>query len=93
MYTSANFDENDSEELKESFHKLFEEYKVDQVLYVILNIIKDLFFSYNNDDPIYPIVMEWNNNKYINNDGGITCITAGTTGDELHKSLIHSLIM
>lgn len=48
MYTSVNFDENDSEELKNTFHKLFEKYKVDLVLSGH-NIIKDLF--------LFPITM------------------------------------
>lgn len=29
--------------------------------------------------------MDWNNNKYTNNNEGVIFITAGTAGDELHK--------
>ena len=90
MYTSAKFDEKDSEELKNIFHELFEKYEVDLVLSGHTQYYqRSLPLSYNNDNPTYPVVMDNNNNEYENNDG-IIFVTAGTAGDELHK-IAHSL--
>ncbi|HET9806952.1 MAG TPA: metallophosphoesterase [Nitrososphaeraceae archaeon] len=85
MYTSAKFDEKDSEELKNTFHELFEKYEIDLVLSGHTQYYqRSLPLSYNNDNPIYPIVMDDNNDEYTNNDGVIFA-TAGTAGDQLHK--------
>jgi hypothetical protein len=90
MYTSAKFDEKDSEELKNIFHELFEKYEVDLILSGHTQYYqRSLPLSYNNDNPTYPVVMNNNNNEYKNNDG-IIFVTAGTAGDELHK-IAHSL--
>jgi Calcineurin-like phosphoesterase len=83
MYTSANFDENEAEELKNTFHELFEKSKVDLVLSGHTQYYqRSLPLSYNHDNPIYPVVLNNNNNEYSNNNG-IIFITAGTAGDKL----------
>ncbi len=85
MYTSAKFDEKDSEELKNTFHELFEKYEVDLILSGHTQYYqRSLPLSYNNDNPTYPVIMDQNNNEYENNEG-IIFVTAGTAGDELHK--------
>ncbi|MGE0243914.1 MAG: metallophosphoesterase, partial [Nitrososphaeraceae archaeon] len=84
MYTSAKFDENDSKELEKTFHKLFEENKIDLVLSGHTQYYqRSLPLSYNKNNPIHPVVMDRNNNEYTNNDG-VIFVTAGTAGDELH---------
>ena len=85
MYTSADFDIKDSEQLKNTFHQLFEKYQVDLVLSGHTQYYqRSLPLSYNNDNPISPIIMDQNNNEYSNNDG-IIFVTAGTAGDALHN--------
>jgi len=84
MYSSADFDEKQSEELKNTFHELFETQKVDLVLSGHTQYYqRSLPLSYNNDNPIYPVVMDKNNNEHTNQNG-IIFVTAGTAGDELH---------
>jgi len=84
MYTASDFDENSSEELKKTFHKLFEKYHVDIVLSGHTQYYqRSLPLSYNNDNPAYPVVMDDPNYDYTDNDG-IIFLTAGTAGDELH---------
>ena len=86
MYTSAEFDEKDAEDLKETFHALFESYKIDIVLSGHTQYYqRSLPLTYNNDDPFYPVVMDQNNYEYTNQDSGIIFVSAGTAGDELHK--------
>ncbi len=88
MYTSSDFDKKASENLKKTFHKLFESYQVDLVLSGHTQYYqRSLPLSYNNDNSTYPIVMDQNNNnnnRYTNNQG-IIFVTAGTAGDALHK--------
>ena len=85
MYTSADFDIKDSEQLKNTFHQLFEKYQVDLVLSGHTQYYqRSLPLSYNNDNPRSPIIMDQNNNEYSNNDG-IIFVTAGTAGDALHN--------
>ena len=84
MYSAADFDEKDSEELKDTFHELLESHQVDLVLSGHTQYYqRSLPLSYNNDNPIYPVVMNNNNNEY-RNQNGIIFVTAGTAGDELH---------
>jgi hypothetical protein len=84
MYTSADFDRKDSEELKNTFHQLFEKYQVDLVLSGHTQYYqRSLPLSYNNDNDTTPFVMDHNNNEY-NNQDGIIFITAGTAGDKIH---------
>jgi Calcineurin-like phosphoesterase len=84
MYTSATFDEEDSEELRDTFHELFETSKIDLVLSGHTQYYqRSLPISYNTDNPIYPVIMDQNNNQYSNNHG-IIFVTAGTAGDDLH---------
>src|SRR5829696_8795952 len=85
MYTSSDFDEKASEELKTTFHKLFEKYQVDLVLSGHTQYYqRPLPLSYNNNNPSYPVVMDKINTDYTDNEG-IIFVTAGTAGDELHK--------
>ena len=84
MYTSADFDRKYSEELKNTFHQLFEKYSVDIVLSGHTQYYqRSLPLSYNNDNDTTPFVMDHNNNEY-NNQDGIIFITAGTAGDKIH---------
>src|SRR5215208_1042724 len=84
MYTSANFDRKDSEELKNTFHQLFEKYQIDLVLSGHTQYYqRSLPLLYNNDNDTTPFVMDQNNNEY-NNQDGIIFITAGTAGDKIH---------
>ncbi|HJT84916.1 MAG TPA: metallophosphoesterase [Nitrososphaeraceae archaeon] len=85
MYTSAKFDEKDSEELENTFHKLFESYHVDLVLSGHTQYYqRSLPLSYNQNNPLHPLILNQNNNEY-KNSGGVIFLTAGTAGDELHK--------
>jgi hypothetical protein len=85
MYSASDFDEKDSEELKDTFHELFESHKVDLVLSGHTQYYqRSLPLSYNNDNPFYPVVMDNNNNNEYTNQNGIIFMTAGTAGDELH---------
>ncbi|MGI9012448.1 MAG: metallophosphoesterase [Nitrososphaeraceae archaeon] len=86
MYTSSDFDQKASENLKKTFHKLFESYQVDLVLSGHTQYYqRSLPILYNSDNSSYPVVMDQNNNdEYANNDG-IIFVTAGTAGDQLHK--------
>ncbi|HSF00427.1 MAG TPA: metallophosphoesterase [Nitrososphaeraceae archaeon] len=85
MYSASDFDEKDSEELKDTFHELFESHKVDLVLSGHTQYYqRSLPLSYNNDNPFYPVVMDNNNNNQYTNQNGIIFMTAGTAGDELH---------
>ena len=84
MYSSADFDEKQSEELTNTFHELFESHRVDLVLSGHTQYYQRSHpLSYNNDNPIYPVVMDKNNNEHTNQNG-IIFVTAGTAGDELH---------
>ena len=84
MYTSATFDEEDSKELRDTFHELFERYKIDLVLSGHTQYYqRSLPLSYNNDNPTYPVIMDQNNNEYSNNEG-VIFVTAGTAGDDIH---------
>ena len=84
MYTSASFDEKDSEELKDTFHELFKSHKVDLVLSGHTQYYQRSFpLSYNYDNSSYPIIMDHKNRVYTNNDG-VIFVTAGTAGDKIH---------
>ncbi len=84
MYTSADFDIKDSEQLKNTFHQLFEKYQIDLVLSGHTQYYqRSLPLLYNNDNDTTPFVMDQNNNEY-NNQDGIIFITAGTAGDKIH---------
>jgi hypothetical protein len=87
MYTSADFSKNAAEHLKNTFHELFEEYKVNLVLSGHTQYYqRSLPLSYNKDNSFYPVVMDQNSHEYNNQDGGgVIFITAGTAGDALHK--------
>ncbi|HSF51133.1 MAG TPA: metallophosphoesterase [Nitrososphaeraceae archaeon] len=85
MYTSADFDRKDSENLKNTFHQLFEKYQIDLVLSGHTQYYqRSLPISYNNYNATIPVVMDQNNYEY-NNQDGIIFVTAGTAGEKLHK--------
>ena len=84
MYTSATFDENEAEDLKNTFHELFETFKVDLVLSGHTQYYqRSLPLSYNRDNSLYPVVLKNNNNNEYSKNNGIIFITAGTAGDKL----------
>jgi hypothetical protein len=86
MYSASDFDEKDSEELKNTFHELFESHQVDLVLSGHTQYYqRSLPLSYNNDNPIYPVVTDENNINEYRNQYGIIFVTVGTAGDELHN--------
>ncbi len=85
MYTSSDFDEKASEDLKKTFHEVLEKYQVDLVLSGHTQYYqRSLPISYNNDNPLYPVVIDQNNYGYTDNEG-IIFVTAGTAGDKLHN--------
>lgn len=86
MYTSANFDRKDSENLKNAFHQLFEKYQIDLVLSGHTQYYqRSLPLSYNNNDSTSPIIIDQNNNNGYTNHKGVIFVTAGTAGDALHN--------
>ncbi|HET9807614.1 MAG TPA: metallophosphoesterase [Nitrososphaeraceae archaeon] len=85
MYTSASFDIKDSENLKNTFHQLFEKYQIDLVLSGHTQYYqRSLPLLYNNNDSNSPIIIDQNNNNGYTNNNGIIFVTAGTAGDKLH---------
>lgn len=86
MYTSANFDRKDSENLKNTFHQLFEKYQIDLVLSGHTQYYqRSLPLSYNNNDSTSPSIIDQNNNNGYTNNKGVIFVTAGTAGDALHN--------
>jgi predicted phosphodiesterase len=86
MYTSANFDRKDSENLKNTFHQLFEKYQIDLVLSGHTQYYqRSLPLLYNNNDSNSPIMIDQNNNNGYTNNKGVIFVTAGTAGDKLHN--------
>ncbi len=83
MYNSADFDRKYSEQLKNTFHQLFEKYRIDLVLSGHTQYYqRSLPLSYNNYNTTNPFVIDQNNTKYTKD--GVIFITAGTAGDKLH---------
>ena len=90
MYTSADFDKKDSRELKNTFHQLFEKYRIDLVLSGHTQYYqRSLPLVYNKDNDTIPLVLDQNNNNENNNQNGIIFVTAGTAGDKIHKIAYH----
>ena len=86
MYTSANFDRKDSENLKNTFHQLFEKYQIDLVLSGHTQYYqRSLPLLYNNNDSTSPSIIDQNNNNGYTNNKGVIFVTAGTAGDALHN--------
>ena len=86
MYTSANFDRKDSENLKNTFHQLFEKYQIDLVLSGHTQYYqRSLPLLYNNNDSTFPTIIDQNNNNGYTNNKGVIFVTAGTAGDALHN--------
>ena len=85
MYTTSDFDEKASEDLKTTFHELLERYNVDLVLSGHTQYYqRSLPLSYNNYNPAYPVTKDQNNYDHSDQDG-IIFLTAGTAGDKLHN--------
>ena len=86
MYTSANFDRKDSENLKNTFHQLFEKYQIDLVLSGHTQYYqRSLPLLYNNNDSTSPSIIDQNNNNGYTKNKGVIFVTAGTAGDALHN--------
>ena len=84
LYSSKN-DKEDAEELRNTYHLLFEKYDVDLVISSHNQYYERtyplLYNSESDEDPIF------NNNftsNYYHNPDGIIFLTVGTAGDELH---------
>ena len=85
LYSGSDFDENDSEDLRDTFQRMFEKNGVDIVLNGHTQYYqRSLPLSYNEDNPVSPIVTNQENYEYKNNNG-IIFITAGTAGDDLQN--------
>ena len=85
MYTTSDFDEKASEDLKTTFHELLERYNVDLVLSGHTQYYqRSLPLSYNTYNPAYPVTRDQNNYDHSDQDG-IIFLTAGTAGDKLHN--------
>jgi len=81
----ADFDENDGEDLRETFHTLFGKYNVDLVLSGHTQYYqRTLPLSYNKDNDLHPVITNHKNYE-DNNKNGIIFVTAGTVGDDLRK--------
>ena len=84
MYNSADFGENDSEDLQETYHPLFDKYGVDIVLSGHTQFYqRSLPITYNENNPSSPYVAASGQVKYTANDG-VVFISAGTAGDDIH---------
>ncbi|MGD1835013.1 MAG: metallophosphoesterase [Nitrososphaeraceae archaeon] len=84
MYNSADFGENDSEDLQETYHPLFDKYGVDIVLSGHTQFYqRTLPITYNENNPSSPYVAASNPVKHTGNNG-VIFIGAGTAGDDIH---------
>ena len=71
--------------MRETYHPLFEEYKVDLILQAHNhNYQRSYPIIYNNDDPKNPIITDDNNNKNYNDPEGQIFATVGTGGAEIY---------
>ena len=78
-YTSPS-DHGSVEELRDMFHPIFEEYRVDLVLQAHAhNYQRSYPIIYNSEEPIKPIVTDYNETDYYNPNGQIFLIV-GTGG-------------
>ena len=82
LYSTRN-DKEDAEELRNTYHPLFEKYNVDLVISSHNQYYErtyPLLYNYKNDKE--PIIIDDSESNYYNTDG-ITYLTVGTAGDEL----------
>lgn len=83
LYSTKN-DKEDAEELRNTYHPLFEKYNVDLVLSSHNQYYErtyPILYNYENDED--PIIIDNSKSNY-NNTEGIIYLTVGTAGDELH---------
>jgi hypothetical protein len=81
---STKHDKDDAEELRNTYHPLFEQYDVDLVISSHNQYYERTYpLLYNHEDDQEPIVIDNSESNYYNTDG-IIFLTVGTAGDELH---------
>ncbi len=86
-YTTRN-DPDVAEELRETYHPLFEKYNVDLVISSHNQYYErtyPLLYNYEHDDD--PIFIDPPTPNYYHNPNGIIFLTVGTAGDELQEIL------
>jgi hypothetical protein len=82
LYSTRN-DKEDAEELRNTYHPLFEKYNVDLVISSHNQYYERTYpLLYNHEDDQEPIVIDNSESNYYNTDG-IIFLTVGTAGDEL----------
>jgi hypothetical protein len=82
LYSTRN-DKDDAEELRNTYHPLFEKYNVDLVISSHNQYYERTYpLLYNYDDDKEPIIIDNSESNYYNTDG-IKYLTVGTGGDEL----------
>ena len=84
LYSTRN-DKEDAEELRNTYHPLFEKYDVDLVISSHNQYYERTYpLLYNHNDDKEPIVIDNSESNYYNTDG-IMYLTVGTGGDELQE--------
>ena len=84
LYSTRN-DKEDAQELRNTYHPLFETYNVDLVISSHNQYYErtyPLLYNYNDDEE--PIIIDNSDSNYNNTDG-IKYLTVGTGGDELQE--------
>src|ERR671913_2302697 len=88
LYSTRN-DMEIAEELRNTYHPLFEKYNVDLVISSHNQYYERTYpLLYNQDDDQAPIVIDNSESSYYNTDG-IIFLTVGTAGDELQDIIDH----
>ena len=86
---SSKHDKEDAEDLRKTYHPLFEEFNVDMVFSSHNQYYERTYpLLYNYEDENGPLFIDKYNstdNYYNNNRDGILFLTVGTGGDELHE--------
>jgi Calcineurin-like phosphoesterase len=86
LYSTRN-DKEDAEELRNTYHPLFDRYNVDLVISSHNQYYERTYpLLYNYQDDREPIIVDNSDSSYYNTIG-ITYLTVGTAGDELHDIL------
>ncbi len=83
LYSTRN-DKDEAEELRNTYHPLFEKYDVDLVMSSHNQYYErtyPILYNYQNDKE--PLIIDNSKSNYYNTDG-IMYLTVGTAGDELH---------
>ena len=83
LYSNKN-DKDEAEELRNTYHPLFEKYNVDLVMSSHNQYYErtyPILYNYQNDKQ--PVIIDYSKSNYYNTDG-IMYLTVGTAGDELH---------